>query len=122
MPYLGKITEKLKHTLKKKFQINTIHRFPYKLNSIIKLQKDKFKKGNNENLVYLLNCDTCDMNYVEQTKRFLETRKTEHADNIQKDPSVHNVISNHITENSGHDMDWENITFYTRRISGKRDV
>ena len=26
-----------------------------------------------------------------------------------KDPSVHSVISKHITENSGHDMDRDNI-------------
>ena len=67
------------------------------------------KKENNKNLVYLLYYDTWDENFIGQTKILLETRKTEHADNIKKDPSVHNVISKHITENSSHDMDWENI-------------
>ena len=49
------------------------------------------------------------MNYLGQSKRLLEIWKNEHADNIKKDPSVHNVISKHTTENNGHDMDWENI-------------
>ena len=44
MPYVWKITEKFKYTSENKFQINTIYRFPSKLNSIIKLQKDKLKK------------------------------------------------------------------------------
>ena len=40
--------------------------------------------------------------------------KTKNADDIIKDPSVHNVISKHITENSGHDMNWENIKILRR--------
>ena len=41
IPSRGKITKKLKYTLKKIFNINTIlYTYPYKLNSFIKLGKN----------------------------------------------------------------------------------
>ena len=33
---------------------------------------------------------------------------------MKKDPSVHNVISKHILENTGQNMDWENIKIVHR--------
>ena len=52
LPQLGHYTEKIKHTLHNKFQINTIFRYPFKLDDIIKLQKDKLENDNRKNHQY----------------------------------------------------------------------
>ena len=78
LPYLGDFTKKIQYTVKKKFNINTVYTSPFKLNTIIKLQKDKLSLFNNKYVVYNIKCKDCDQNYIGQTKRLLNTRCVEH--------------------------------------------
>ena len=67
------------------------------------------------NVVYKLECISCDKTYVGQTKRLLKIRRDEHKNNFNlKNKKYHNVITKHRTENIGdhevpHDFDWNNI-------------
>ena len=67
------------------------------------------------NVVYKLECISCDKTYVGQTKRLLNIRRDEHKNNFNfKNKKYHSVITKHRTENIGegeipHDFDWNNI-------------
>jgi len=77
------------------------------LNRIVKAQKDLLLIGMNKNVVYKLTCKNCDVVYVGQTKRKLNTRIAEHKKDINKKISNHSVITEHRIE-FDHDFDWEN--------------
>ena len=102
------ISDNIKHTIKSKCNINTVYRAPFKLNCIIKPNKDPLQKENNKNLIYKINCKDCDKAYVGQTKRFLKTRTKEHKDNIKLKESYHNVITKHILKHN-HNFDFTNV-------------
>jgi len=67
----------------------------HKLGRIIKAQKDTLPTGLNKNVVYRLNCKNCDVSYVGQTKRRLNTRTLEHKKDINKKTSNYSVITKH---------------------------
>ena len=98
LPLIPNISNNIKHTLKSKCNINTIFRAPFKLNLIIKPNKDPLKKESNKNLIYKIDCKNCDKTYVGQTKRLLKTRTEEHEKNIKLKASSHNVITKHVLE------------------------
>jgi len=93
----------------------------HKLGRIIKAQKDTLQTVSNKNVVYRLNCKSCDVTYVGQTKRKLNTRTLEHKKDINKKTNNHSVITNHRME-FNHDFEWENPiildkeTHYYRRL------
>jgi len=67
-----------------------------KLGRIIKAQKDTLPTKCNKNVVYKLSCKNCDVTYVGQTKRKLNTRVTdEHKNDINKKTRKHSVITDH---------------------------
>ena len=109
LPLIPNVSDNIKHTLKSKCNINTIFRAPFKLNVIIKPNKDPLKKENNKNVIYKIDCKDCDKTYVGQTKRLLLTRTEEHEKNIKLKAPQHNVITKHILEhNHEHQFDFTN--------------
>ncbi|KAG5317335.1 CYB protein, partial [Acromyrmex heyeri] len=69
---------------------------PNILRSFIKRGKNDLEHVQNQNVIYKISCEDCDVSYVGQTKRQLKTRLHEHDINISsKSPSV---ISNHRIE------------------------
>ncbi|KYN22634.1 hypothetical protein ALC57_04963, partial [Trachymyrmex cornetzi] len=54
------------------------------LNRIIKTGKDKLNKDELSNVVYEINCADCNVSYVGQTKRQLNTRIKEHNGCVQQ--------------------------------------
>jgi len=74
-------------------------------------------------VVYKLNCKNCDVSYVGQTKRRLNTRASEHQKDINKKTSNHSVITEHRLE-FNHEFEWDNLIildkekqYYRRLIS-----
>ena len=65
------------------------------LNRFIKTGKDKIKKDELSNVVYLINCKDCNYSYVGQTKRKLKTHLKEHINDSKKPV---NSFSSQITE------------------------
>jgi len=87
--------------LKAKLAFFSLH----KLRRIIKAQKDPLPLGCIKNVVYKLNCKDCDVTYIGQTKRRLNTRVNTKKILIGK--SNHSVITEHRLD-INHDFDWEN--------------
>ena len=114
IPFYGKFSENVKRIISK-HNINIIFRVDSKLDKIIKLGKDDLKEGEMNNVVYKLECISCDKTYVEQTKRLPNIRRKQHKNDFNlKSKKYHNVISKHRTENVGedeepHDFYWNNI-------------
>jgi len=81
VPFIYKLTDKFKNIakiLKTKLAFLSLR----KLNRIVK--EDHLPTGMNKNVLYKLACKNCDVAYVTQTKRKLNTRITEHRKNINK--------------------------------------
>jgi len=77
------------------------------LNRFIKTGKDKIKKDELSNVVYLINCKDCNYSYVGQTKRKLKTRIKEYINDVKKPVNSLSVISNHRID-TDHAIDWVN--------------
>jgi len=92
-----------------------------KLGRIIKAQKDRLMLECNKNVVYKFSCKNCDSTYVGQTKRKLNTRLTEHKNDIKKETGKFSVVTEHRLEKD-HDFDWDNPKildkekFYFKRL------
>jgi len=122
IPFIPKLSEKFKkitNNLQTKMAYFSLH----KLGRIIKAQKDTLPTGLNKNVVYRLNCKNCDVSYVGQTKRRLNTRTLEHKKDINKKTGNHSVITEH-RMNFNHEFEWENprildkeTQYYRRLIS-----
>ena len=83
------------------------YRILNKLNSIIKVHKDRNALLTNTDVIYKIGCKNCDASYVGQTKRQLQTRLKEHKSNIKLDKTKHTVVSEHSVK-FDHTFDWDN--------------
>lgn len=108
IPYFGTISKTIQSMLRK-FNIHTIFRTPFKMDSIITIGKDHLDKFDKKGVVYKLTCKECKMTYVGQTGRLLNTRVEEHKNNFNRNSYYHSVLSKHKKEFVGHDFDWENV-------------
>jgi len=120
LPYYPKVTGSISRLLK-----NSNFEIAYKsfntLRSYIKVHKDKLDHSSNSNIVYKLNCSSCDTSYVGQSSRQLRTRISEHQRDFYRAYDHQSVVSRHRSD-SGHDFDWNNPGildiehFYHRRL------
>jgi len=113
MPFIPNLTEKFQNIanfLKSKLAFFSLH----KLDRVIRAQKDMLPVGHNKNVVYKLSCKDCNMVYVGQTKRRLNTRIEEHMKDINKKTTANlSVISEHRLEFK-HEFDWNNPSILDR--------
>jgi len=87
------------------------------------LLKDNLPTSSQMNVVYKLNSKDCNVSYVGQTSRLLKTfcwqqsgikiRITEHKSHINRNTTVHSVITDHRISLS-HEFDWENVEILDR--------
>ena len=70
-PSLKYCTKELKKFLEKEHNIKTVFYSPFKLDRIIKINKDKSRILNNKFVVYTVKCEDCDICYVEQSERLV---------------------------------------------------
>ena len=80
-----------------KLVYNIGYRCINKLNKFIKAYKDKKVISENNNVISKIQCNNCNVSYVGQTKRKLNTRINEHIKNIKFDSSRHSIITEYIT-------------------------
>jgi len=82
--------------------------------------KDQLPTSSRSNVVYRIDCSNCDASYVEQTKRLLKNRISEHRNHIKRNSNRVSVITNHrITFE--HEFDWnvrvlDDETNYKKRL------
>ena len=74
--------------------------------------KDRTKDIEKQSLVvYKINCKTCQTEYIGKTERILTHRMSEHA------KSTKSACYQHIVDNIGHQMDYDNIKVIDRASS-----
>ena len=101
LPYSEEITTSTKSLLQD--QINIIHSYPNtvhkKVVNVHQRQQDNHTPG-----VYCLPCKDCDLSYVGQTGRDLDTRLTEHKRAI-KYAQENSAVFQHVSQHN-HRIDW----------------
>ena len=75
LPHIPYFMKELNKFLIKECQLIPVYNYPCKLNSIIKLQKDKIETVNKLNSVYKINCIDCDKCYAGQSQRLVSTKR-----------------------------------------------
>lgn len=78
------------------------------LTSLIKVHKDALDNYLNGNVIYKINCSSCDMSYVGQTNRKLRTRISEHQRDFHLAYDRQSVVSKHRSD-SRHDYLWNDV-------------
>jgi len=66
-----------------------------RLERIVETQKDFLPNYSKKNVVYKISCKDCDANYVGQTKRKLNTKISEHRNQVNRKSSDTSVITEH---------------------------
>jgi len=73
------------------------YRILNKLTNFIKRHKNQNEYKNNNNIVYKILCNNCDVSYMSQTNRYLmKTRINKHVKNIKTEESNFLVVSKHV--------------------------
>lgn len=65
------------------------------------------------NVVYNIQCQNCESNYVGQTKRQLNNRIKEHKNYVKK-ANQNSVIAEHFLQ-TGHEFDWSSIRILDKK-------
>ncbi|KYQ56914.1 hypothetical protein ALC60_04118, partial [Trachymyrmex zeteki] len=82
LPFLSNITNTITSFINKLI-VTTGYRCLNKLNSFIKVHKDRVNKTSNQNVVYKINCNDCNASYVGQTRE-TATAATNYYPGIQR--------------------------------------
>ena len=118
IPYYQHITPTINNCLRK-LNVDVINKTTKKLDSFITLGKDKLDKLDRSNVVYKINCQDCDSNYIGQSYRKLSFRLSEHRGYVRKNCEK-SVLARHAI-NSGHTIDFDNIKILdNEKIYSKR--
>jgi len=104
LPFLPGVMSSVYRSVKKMNQ-KLSYRNLNSLKSTIKVHKDKLDRHSKSNVIYKINCSSCDASYVGQTGRQLRTRINEHQRDFYKNYERQSVVSRHRTD-SGHDFSW----------------
>jgi len=92
------------------------------LDALIKRGKDRLPINSRTEVVYKLDCKSCNTSYIGQTKRHLRTRVKEHFNNIKVHASNLSVISKHKLE-FNHDFDWSMpVILHNEKHVRKREI
>lgn len=107
LPFLPGVTGSISRLLKE-MNFNLSYRNSNSLKKFIKVHKDKLDRYSKTNIIYKIDCSSCDASYVGQTGRQLRTRITEHQRDFYKDYDRQSVVSKHRSD-SDHDFLWSDI-------------
>ena len=92
------------------------------MEGLITLGKDVLNRFEKSGVVYKLICKKCEVPYVWQTGRLLNTRVEEHKKNLGRKCNYHNVLSDHRKKYADHDFDWHNVgILHSESNKGKRE-
>jgi predicted GIY-YIG superfamily endonuclease len=120
VPFVSSISEKFRGVTKD-LNMRISYQSLNKLSRFIKVHKDPLPDSSKRNVVYKINCKSCDASYVGQTGRQLHTRISEHKNQIRHNTTNHSVITEHRL-NYNHDFAWDEVEildtepFYNKRL------
>jgi len=107
-PYISSIAKKFMQYFKNISFCKLSFKCINKLSKFIKALKDPLHTEHRPNVVYKINCLDCDASYVEQTKRILNKRISEHRNHIKRNSPLTSVITEHRL-GLDHEFDWDNV-------------
>ncbi|KYQ46473.1 hypothetical protein ALC60_14570, partial [Trachymyrmex zeteki] len=107
IPYVNSVPEKFT-PIANRFHCKLIFSISNSLWNFIRKGKDQLDPLCNQNVVYKISCDDCDVSYVGQIKRQLKIRLHEHVSDINKKSKSPTVITNHRIDQN-HNFDWGNV-------------
>ena len=120
VPFVSSISEKFKG-ITEDLNMRISYQSLNKLSRFIKVHKDPLPDSSRRNVVYKINCESCDASYVGQTGRQLHTRISEHKNQIRHNTTNHSVITEHRL-NFDHNFAWDKVEildtepFYSKRL------
>lgn len=100
IPYVPSIANQIKNFVK---NTNRTCVQEFKSTNQVHQNKDIVSKNEQKNVVYCIECSSCDANYIGQTKQQLNTRIKEHLNHIRKRHEKTSVVAEH-SINTGHNF------------------
>jgi hypothetical protein len=73
---------------------------------VCKGMKPKQNLKQKKDVVYMVQCETCDMKYIGETRKMLETRISQHQKDVQNRKDENSFFC-HVKMNKGHRIDWD---------------
>lgn len=121
IPYIKGLSEHLRFALNR-CGFEVVYTIPKRLDKFIRKGKDCVSLEKRTEVVYKIDCRDCNMSYIGQTKRHLETRVKEHKNDIKKHDSNHSVVSKHRLSNN-HDFNWSApVILHNEKHTRKREI
>ena len=106
LPYVPNLLEKLNLILLS-HGIRTVFKPPQKLGGLLSSFKDAMEPAYRLWAIYKINYRDCNQFYIDETKRWFETRKKEHMREVKNSDNSATALSKHAVE-LGHSIDWKN--------------
>jgi hypothetical protein len=103
LPYLGPITGRLTHYLRRRTSFDFGYTTGFKMKNFFQAHKDK--KAKRSCGVYKIACEDCDEVYVGETGRTLEIRTKEHQADLRKLKDT-SAFTQHILKNPNHNINF----------------
>jgi len=120
IPYVKNISENFKRVAKK-YNLNLAFSTTNSFSNFIKTGKDRLSVSSHCNVVYRIDCNDCEANYVGQTKRRLNTRIRKHLNDIKKSTGTLSVVSDHRLK-LNHDFNWDEVRILDKEPSWKKRI
>ena len=79
--------------------------------------KDQLSKGTETNVVYSLECKTCQGKYIGETQRALAVREKEHRDAVRLGYVDKSAVAEHVHDQlAQHEIDWDSVSIIDRAV------
>ncbi|GJQ65641.1 hypothetical protein Trydic_g7731 [Trypoxylus dichotomus] len=108
LPYIKGTTDKISHVLRK-HEIDTTFNTQRKIAEILPTPKETIPLENQG--VYKIKCETCQLSYIGQTNRRITTRKEEHRNAVKQRTT--SSLAKHVID-TGHKIDFEDVRMLAR--------
>lgn len=105
LPYVKGTTERISRVLTQN-KIKTCVKPHKTLKQILSRPKDPVRKEKQTGIVYSIPCDECEVEYIGETGRALETRKREHQAAVRLMKKERSALAEHCCE-TGHAIKWD---------------
>ena len=100
LPYIRNVTERLKRVLQK-HNFVVAEKPVVRLKNIVTKVKDKVPTEKQTGIVYTIPCSNCDIQYIGETGRSLQTRGCEHKRSVRGSKVEQSALAEHVQQ-TGH--------------------
>ncbi|VDL96371.1 unnamed protein product [Schistocephalus solidus] len=111
LPYIDDVAEAVSNLLRT-LGIGITHRPDSTIRNLVRRPKEPPPRGETSNVIYQIQCDACEFNYVVEAGKRLQTRVAKHAWTVRRmDPLI--LVAEHCA-NSGHTFTFRNTEILVR--------